>query len=145
MSLLMIVPEREPARALRRTSDPGEIAELLAPRGVRFERWQAGRALPDGAGQAEVLEAYGADVDRITREGNYASVDVVRLKADPADPGWPERARSAREKFLAEHTHAEDEVRFFVEGAGLFYLRFAGHVYLTLCERGDLLSVPAGT
>src|SRR5215469_16359174 len=50
-----------------------------------------------------------------------------------------------RKKFLDEHTHDEDEVRFFVEGAGVFYLRAAGKVHMTLCERGDLISVPAGT
>lgn len=145
MSLLMIVPEREPSRVERTTADAGEIAGLLAPLGVRFERWAAGCELPAGAGQAEVLEAYRDDVERVSREDGYKSVDVVRLVPDPADPSWAERARGAREKFLSEHTHAEDEVRFFVEGAGLFYLRMAGRVYLVLCERGDLLSVPAGT
>lgn len=145
MSLLMIVPEREPSRAERTTADAGEIAGLLAPLGVRFERWAAGRVLPAGAGQAEVLEAYRDDVERVSREGGYKSVDVVRLAPDPADSSWADRARGAREKFLSEHTHAEDEVRFFVEGAGLFCLRLAGRVYLVLCERGDLLSVPAGT
>ena len=49
-----------------------------------------------------------------------------------------------RNKFLSEHTHSEDEVRFFVEGAGIFYLRSGGKVYMTLCERGDLISVPTG-
>ncbi|HEU4408648.1 MAG TPA: acireductone dioxygenase [Polyangiaceae bacterium] len=145
MSLLTIVPEREPSRVEQASTDPAEIARLLAPLGVRFERWAAARELPAGAGQAEVLAAYRAEVDRVTREGGYASVDVVRLAPDPADPGWPAKARAAREKFLAEHTHAEDEVRFFVEGAGLFYLRSGGRVFLALCERGDLLSVPAGT
>jgi 1,2-dihydroxy-3-keto-5-methylthiopentene dioxygenase len=59
-------------------------------------------------------------------------------------PDNPERLE-LRRKFLQEHTHDEDEVRFFVEGAGVFYLRSAGKVHVTRCERGDLLSVPAGT
>jgi 1,2-dihydroxy-3-keto-5-methylthiopentene dioxygenase len=50
-----------------------------------------------------------------------------------------------RDKVLHEHTHADFEVRFFVEGRGLFNLRKNGKVYAMLCERGDLLSVPAGT
>ncbi len=50
-----------------------------------------------------------------------------------------------RSKFLAEHTHAEDEVRFFVEGQGLFSMHIGQEVLVTLCERGDLISVPAGT
>jgi 1,2-dihydroxy-3-keto-5-methylthiopentene dioxygenase len=36
-------------------------------------------------------------------------------------------------------------VRLFVEGAAMFYLRAGGKVYMTLCERNDLISVPAGT
>ncbi|MCI0668721.1 MAG: cupin, partial [Methylococcaceae bacterium] len=37
------------------------------------------------------------------------------------------------------------EIRFFVDGKGLFYLHIAGKVYLVLCEKGDLISVPANT
>jgi 1,2-dihydroxy-3-keto-5-methylthiopentene dioxygenase len=59
-------------------------------------------------------------------------------------PDHPEKA-AMRTKFLSEHTHSEDEVRFFVEGSGLFSLHIGGSVYLVTCERGDLLSVPAGT
>ncbi len=50
-----------------------------------------------------------------------------------------------RQKFLAEHTHGEDEVRFFVDGHGLFSLHVAAEVYEVLCEKGDLISVPANT
>ena len=50
-----------------------------------------------------------------------------------------------REKFLNEHTHGEDEVRFFVEGAGLFCLHIGDEVFQVLCEKNDLISVPAHT
>ena len=50
-----------------------------------------------------------------------------------------------RAKFLDEHRHGEDEVRFFVAGRGLFVLHIEEHVYAVLCERNDLISVPAGT
>jgi 1,2-dihydroxy-3-keto-5-methylthiopentene dioxygenase len=50
-----------------------------------------------------------------------------------------------RQKFLSEHTHADFEVRFFVEGSGLFYLHVGDKVYTLLCEKGDLISVPANT
>ena len=40
---------------------------------------------------------------------------------------------------------AEDEVRFFVEGCGLFVLHIGSEVLSVLCERGDLMWVPAGT
>jgi 1,2-dihydroxy-3-keto-5-methylthiopentene dioxygenase len=91
-----------------------------------------------------VLAAYADDVARIRRDGGYASVDVVRLRPDGSS-AWPATAAAARAKFLEEHTHAEDEVRFFVEGTGTFYVRTEGHVHAITCARGDLLSVPAGT
>ena len=59
-------------------------------------------------------------------------------------PDHPDRD-AARKKFLDEHTHAEDEVRFFVDGRGLFSLHIDGRVYEVLCERGDLIGVPADT
>ncbi len=36
-------------------------------------------------------------------------------------------------------------MRFFVEGAGLFCLHIGDEVYQVLCEKNDLISVPAGT
>ncbi len=59
-------------------------------------------------------------------------------------PDHPQK-EAIRAKFLAEHTHDEDEVRFFHEGAGNFVLHVNGKVYDARCERGDLISVPAGT
>jgi 1,2-dihydroxy-3-keto-5-methylthiopentene dioxygenase len=127
------------------TTEPTEIARVLDGVGVRFEQWAAAAPLAADAGQDEVLAAYRADVDRLCAEGGYVSVDVARLRGDPADPTWPAKAAEARGKFLAEHTHADDEVRFFVEGRGAFYLRLDGRVHIVCCEAGDLLGVPAGT
>ena len=50
-----------------------------------------------------------------------------------------------RQKFLSEHRHSEDEVRFFVAGRGLFSLHLNKQIYEVLCEQGDLISVPADT
>jgi len=119
--------------------DHAEIAGILRPLGVRFERWDASIPLAVDADQEAVLDAYKADVDRLNREYDFQSVDVVSLRPDNPDKA------AFREKFLAEHTHADFEVRFFVEGSGLFYLHVGDKVYLVLCEQGDLISVPAET
>ncbi|MBN8530557.1 MAG: hypothetical protein J0L97_01670 [Alphaproteobacteria bacterium] len=115
------------------------IAAKLNEAGVRFEAWQASIALAPEADDQTVITAYASDIERLKKEGGYQAVDVLRLLPDN-----PNKAE-LRKKFLEEHTHGEDEVRFFVEGAGLFYLHLNGKVYATLCERGDLISVPAGT
>jgi 1,2-dihydroxy-3-keto-5-methylthiopentene dioxygenase len=115
---------------------------------VVFEQWGA-RQLPVGAGSDEVLTAFAPEVERIRAMG-YDTVDVARLAGDPGDAAFLEQAAGARAKFLAEHRHADDEVRFFVEGAGAFYLRLerpdgTTAVHIVQCEAGDFLSVPRGT
>lgn len=120
------------------TSDPVTIAEELAMRGVRFERWPS-RPIAVDADQTAVLAAFAPEVERLQGEKGYGSVDVIRMV-----PDHPEKD-ALRAKFLSEHRHAEDEVRFFVEGEGLFTLHLSNRVYAVLCQEGDLISVPAGT
>ena len=73
------------------------------------------------------------------KEAGFQSVDVISLH-----PEHPQKD-VMREKFLNEHIHTDDEVRFFVDGQGLFYLHFDETVMTVLCEKGDLISVPAHT
>jgi 1,2-dihydroxy-3-keto-5-methylthiopentene dioxygenase len=137
MTQLTVFAADEPGAPLLQTRDPARIAAALAPLGVRFEQWPA-RDLPADADQDAVLAAFAPEVERLKAEKGYRSVDVIRMA-----PDHPERA-ALRTKFLSEHRHSEDEVRFFVEGEGLFTLRDADRVHAVLCERGDLISVPAG-
>ncbi len=138
MSQLTIYPDHQPDNIVLDTQDGREIAKQLNAINVRFERWETQGILPDGADDAAVMQAYSADIQRLKVENGYESVDVIRLSSD-----HPQKDE-LRQKFLSEHTHSEDEVRFFVEGSGIFYLRVDGKVYMTLCERGDLISVPTG-
>jgi 1,2-dihydroxy-3-keto-5-methylthiopentene dioxygenase len=145
VSSILAFLESDPSRPTFQSNDRAEIARILRDLGVRFEAWDASVELAPGAGDVEILAAYQRDVERIRREGPYASVDVVRiLPPDGSDPSWVERVKTAREKFRDEHTHAEAEVRFFVEGRGVFYLRAAGRVTAVVCERGDWIALPAG-
>jgi len=139
MSRLTIYPDNSAAHPLLDTADGKEIAAALQDIRVRFERWSAARELAADVDDAAVMDAYRNDIERLKAECGYQSVDVLRCLPDN-----PNR-ETLRRKFLDEHTHDDDEVRFFVEGAGMFYLRAAGKVHMTLCERGDLISVPAGT
>lgn len=144
MTLLQVMPVDDGATVLLRTEDLAEIAAELAPHGIRLERWETFPLSAD-AGQEQVLAAYASEVERVAAEGPYPLVDVVRLVPDDSDPQWPGKAEAARTKFLDEHTHDEDEVRFFVEGSGCFYLHLGDKVYAVVCTAGDLMSVPAGT
>jgi 1,2-dihydroxy-3-keto-5-methylthiopentene dioxygenase len=127
----------EDGAKLSETTDGTAIAAALAEIGVTFERWPT-RPLPDPTDSAAVLAAYAPEIARLKAKGGYASIDVVT-----ATPDHPDRD-AMRQKFLAEHTHAEDEVRFFVRGAGLFTLHADARVWNVECREGDLMSVPAG-
>jgi len=138
-STLRVYDDKNPDALLLETSDGDRIASELAKAGVRFERWSADAELPAGADQDTVIAAYRSSIDRLIAECGYQAVDVIRLER-----GTP-NTEPMRKKFLDEHQHSEDEVRFFVEGRGAFYLHVGDRVYQTICVKGDLISVPAGT
>ena len=137
MSVLTIHPENQPEQ-FQIFRDLDTIGQHLREIGVQFERWEAEATLPSDASPESILNAYKPSVDRLILEHGFQSSDVIRLK-----PDHPDRA-TLRQKFLNEHTHSEFEVRFFVEGKGLFFLHPNDKVYAVLCERGDLISVPDG-
>ena len=86
-----------------------------------------------------ILSAYSNDISRLKAECGFTVADVVKLTPDNL------QRNEFRLKFLSEHVHVEDEVRFFVEGKGLFYLHIEGKIYIVLCQKNDLISVPDGT
>ncbi len=139
MTELRIFADDDPQRTLLLSTDPEQIREHLQQIGVEFERWEAAHELDAQATQDEVIEAYRDSINRLMRRHGFRSVDVVSMR-----PDHPER-EALRAKFLSEHRHDDFEVRFFVDGQGLFCLHVDDRVYAVLCTRGDLISVPAGT
>ena len=139
MSQIKVFSDTRPDTADQSSSDPQEIARILKGAGVRFEQWQAGAEVAAGDSQEKVLAAYDRDVQRLVNDEGYQTVDVISLNADNPQKDV------LRKKFLSEHIHTEDEVRFFVDGKGLFSLHIDEKVYEVLCEKGDLISVPAHT
>ncbi len=139
MTFLTVYEDRSPYAHQMVVDEFDAIAAALAPSGVRLERWELAANLPDLASDADVLAAYASDIERLKAAGGYKSDDLIRVK-----PDHPDR-ETLRAKFLAEHVHDDDEVRFFVEGAGLFYIRSGGAVHALECTAGDLIVLPAGT
>ena len=139
MSRLRIFDDNDPTIAHVDTYEHAAMATELANIGVRFEQWQAAQPIAPGASSDEVFAAYRNDIDRLIAENGFKTVDVVSVA-----PDHPDRSM-LRTKFLDEHFHKEDEVRFFVAGAGMFTLHVANKVYEILCEAGDLIGVPDGT
>lgn len=120
-------------------TDFNVIQEKLGTLNVQFERWATHSELTADADQEAVVAAYAAEIDRLKEQYGFQSLDVINVT-----PDHPDKAM-LRQKFLAEHVHDDFEVRFFIEGRGLFYLHVGDEVYAVLCEQGDLISVPANT
>jgi 1,2-dihydroxy-3-keto-5-methylthiopentene dioxygenase len=139
MSRLRIYRDTAPDAPLLDTQDGALIADELRQIGVTFERWQAAHEVAPGASQDEVFAAYRSDIDRLVAQHGFKSVDVASIAPDN-----PNRAE-LRKKFLDEHFHKEDEVRFFVAGSGLFTLHVDDKVYEIECVKNDLIAVPDGT
>lgn len=138
MSELRIFDETRPEAPIGLYTDGADIARELGELGVRFEQWEASQPLAPDADQDAVLAAYREDVERLKDAYGFKTIDVVSLR-----PDHPQKDE-LRAKFLSEHTHDDFEVRFFVDGQGMFYLHVQGKVYAVLCTQGDLISVPAG-
>ncbi|MBU8538937.1 1,2-dihydroxy-3-keto-5-methylthiopentene dioxygenase [Falsiroseomonas tokyonensis] len=118
------------------TEDPTQIAAALSAIGVRFERWPLAD-LPADAPAEAVLEAYRPQLNAFMGETGAGTADVIKLT-----PDHPQKD-AMRAKFLSEHIHTEDEVRFFHAGSGNFVLHVDGKVFDAHCTAGDLISVPA--
>ena len=136
MSRLRIFSDDQPDAPQQVLDGHAAIAEALSDIGVHLEQWETKDSIGEGANPDDVLAAYQPEIDRLNAKHGFQSIDVVSIT-----PDHPQR-EAMRAKFLDEHFHIEDEIRFFVAGSGLFSLHTGGKVYEVLCERGDLISVP---
>lgn len=103
-------------------------AEDLARRGVLS--WTVSS---DEAARAELVE-------RIKREHGYVDHDFIALLPDTPN------LDTICAKFDKEHFHTEDEVRFVVEGEGIFDVRDdADHWVRIEVQEGDMIVIPANT
>lgn len=139
MSILFVYPVSSPDLPNKVLTHFEDIASTLAEQGVAFERLQASMPVRPGASQEEVLGAYRMQVDALMTERGHSAVDVISLNSD-----HPQKAEH-RAGFLKEHHHTADEVRLFVAGRGLTTLHIGDLVFAVLCEKNDVISIPAGT
>lgn len=132
--LTLLDPERKEIR------DPKDIKTFMNDRGIIFEQWKASMPLKDSDDQATILKAYEHELKPYMEKHGYQSADVINVHKDTPN------IEAIRAKFLSEHTHSEDEVRFFVDGEGQFFFHLPDRmeVFKLLCEKGDFISVPKG-
>jgi 1,2-dihydroxy-3-keto-5-methylthiopentene dioxygenase len=121
-------------------SEPEAVTRFLAAHGIDYERWTPDRPLEPDATADMVLAAYRREIETLKARGGYRTADVIDVRPDTPN------LNGMLARFNREHWHDEDEVRFIVEGRGLFHIHPpAGPVFALEVEAGDLIRVPRGT
>ena len=116
------------------------VRAFLQSQGIDYERAEPGRPVPPNAPAAELLDAYKDKIDELKARGGYVTADVIDVFPDTPN------LDAMLNKFNSEHWHDEDEVRFIVEGRGLFHIHLdQAPVFAIEVEAGDLIRVPRGT
>jgi 1,2-dihydroxy-3-keto-5-methylthiopentene dioxygenase len=124
----------------RTLSDKTEIAAFLASIGIDYERWEKPHTVGPDASPNKLLADYTAEIERLKQQGGYVTADVIDVKPETPD------LEAMLAKFNREHWHDEDEVRFIVEGRGIFHIHpRTGPLTVIEVEAGDLIRVPRGT
>lgn len=132
---LVRIPEED--RTIREVE---EVRSFLAARGIEYERAEPEAPVGADASAETLLAAYRTKIEELNARGGYVTADVIDVF--PHTPGLA----AMLAKFNSEHWHDEDEVRFIVEGRGLFHIKpNEGPVFAVEVEAGDLIRVPKGT
>jgi len=123
-----------------------EIQSFLAPHGITFERWEIPKtahrlaskeSLTDEEKEA-LIENFRPQLRRLSEQEGYTTTDMVCLS--PTLPGLSD----ALSNFDREHYHTDDEVRFIVDGAGVFGFEGEdGRKFLIEVNAGEYIVIPA--
>ena len=121
-------------------TETAAVTAFLAARGIDYQRWPPKHSIDADAPAEAILAAYAEEIDALKAQGGYRTADVIDVT-----PGTP-NLDVMLAKFNREHWHDEDEVRFIVEGRGLFHIHpREDKVFAIEVEAGDLIRVPRGT
>jgi 1,2-dihydroxy-3-keto-5-methylthiopentene dioxygenase len=124
----------------RTLADRAEVTAVLAGHGIEYETWTPTQAVSADAPPDAILAAYSHEIDALKQRGGYVTADVIDVKPDTPN------LDVMLAKFSREHWHDEDEVRFIIEGRGLFHVHPPdGPVFAIEVGPGDLIRVPRGT
>ncbi len=123
----------------RQLTDAAEISSFLKPFGIWYEHWQVAGRLSPTASDADILSEYAPEIEKVKAAGGFLTADVINVHSETPN------LDAMLAKFNKEHTHSEDEVRFTVEGKGVFHLHpEGGPVFSVTVESGDMINVPCG-
>ena len=118
-------------------TDFNQIKSVLNSHKILIEQWQANTKLADDADQETILAAYSHELKPFMEKTGFKTADVINVTPKT------ENLMAIREKFMKEHRHSDDEIRFFVDGEGIFWFHLDNEEVLAVtCNAGDFMSVP---
>ena len=132
----------------KRELEEREISPYLSQHDIYYEYWPVDKVSEelrhksalDPLEQQTLLAAFQDNVERLSQQHGYISHDLVVLN-EASTPNLEELLHN----FERVHHHHEDEVRFIVDGEGIFTLTRGNDTFSVTVTAGDLISVPAGT
>jgi len=99
--------------------------------------------IPETRVRAEGIHFQKVDTDPEVYRGFMAGLDYPKYHESILHPGVPDYEKRA-DKVVHEHCHEQPEVRFCLEGAGVFEIRSTDDLWMKCTvEPGDLLIIPA--
>ncbi|MCC5636385.1 acireductone dioxygenase [Nostoc sp. CHAB 5844] len=131
-------------------TDINHIAQELAPLNIQLNRWPVGeetelhRLLTQDSlnedQKAQVLRSLDHYFEQLQQTAGYQSRDLIVLHPEVPD------LDGFLAKFTQIHTHADDEVRYIIDGEAIFgFVRpDDSQVELTV-QQEEYINVPAGT
>jgi len=127
-----------------------DIARELAPLNVQLNYWAIGEKAQirqllsqESLTEAEkerVLESLDHYFEQLQQTGGYQSRDLIVLHPNTLN------LNTLLSKFNRCHTHADDEVRYIIDGEGVFgFVRPDGSQVELTIQPEEYINVPAGT
>ena len=133
MSILSVFQCSSPQLPYKVLTHHDDIVATLAEHGVRFAHQSLPWSIRPGNAQQQVCDEAGEWIDGLMAEHGATSWTLLDCKEELPDAGgWRE-----------EHVHDALEVFAVMAGRAQISLRVGDQVFAVLCERGDILHVPA--
>ncbi|EPG66110.1 acireductone dioxygenase [Leptospira wolffii] len=128
-------------------TDNAEVKSFLEKRGVLYDHWlvpEESKSLTDkqvlvDEEKETLLKNLDYRFEVLKEKEGYQSRDLIVLHPDV--PGLGEMLA----KFDKVHYHTDDEVRYIVDGSGVFGFALGGEKFLVKVFKNDFISVPKNT
>jgi len=130
-----------------RTEKRDAVKKFLGDRGILYEEFSAPESLSpllsqetlNDAEKEEILSGLQYRFDQLKKEHGYLACDLVVLH--PQVPGIQEMLA----KFDKLHFHTDEEVRYIIDGTGIFGFQIRGERFEVHVTKGDFISIPQNT